>query len=71
MKRYKTYVKNGGRPNVTDPEILNSTHPYDMALLKAMDLCWTFNPEERPSAREIANLLHSALEKLQPKSPRP
>jgi hypothetical protein len=68
MKRKKTYVKNGGRPNITDPEILKSTHPYDTTLVKALDLCWTFDPEERPSAREIANLLHRALEKVESES---
>ena len=61
----ETYVKNGGRPNITDSEILKSTHPYDTTLLKAIDLCWTFDPEERPGAREIANLLHGALKTLE------
>jgi hypothetical protein len=68
IERKKTYVMNGGRPNVTDPEILKSTDPYDTTLLKAMDLCWTFDPEERPSAREVDNLLHRALEKLESES---
>ena len=65
IKEYEAYVMNGGRPNVTRSKILKSTHPYHTTLLKAIDLCWTFNPEERPSAREIDNLLLGALEKLE------
>jgi hypothetical protein len=71
MKKYKTKVKHGFVMNVTDPEILNSTHLFDTTLLKAMNLCWTFDPGERPTSREIADLLHEALEHLAESESRP
>jgi len=38
-------------------EFLESKDPYDQAMVKAIQMAYTVNPDERPSAREIANYL--------------
>lgn len=53
------HVQSGGRPVVTEKSILASPHPFDVALLKALDLCFIPDPSERASATEVANLLMS------------
>jgi hypothetical protein len=53
------------------PENLNSTHLFDMTLIKGMGLCWTFDAEERPRSREIANLLHEEFGQLGESESRP
>ena len=58
-------VVDGGRSEVTDEKILSSTHPYEKAMLKALDMCFVYDPEKRPSARAVAELLQRALETLE------
>jgi serine/threonine protein kinase len=62
-------VKRGILPTIP-AEILNSKDPEIMAIRSAMMKCYTFDPEKRPSAREIADNLQLALDQLppQPKS---
>lgn len=58
------YVAEGGRVEVKDENILNSTHPFDTAMLKAMDMCFVYDPKARPSARQVANVIKSALDRI-------
>lgn len=59
------YVAQGGRLNVTDEDILGSTHIFDTTVLKAMDMCFVYDPKDRPSAREVANFLHRAVQQIE------
>lgn len=58
------FVSDGGRATVENKRILESNHPYQKAMLKAMDMCFVFDPRERASARQVADLLHQALQTL-------
>ena len=46
----------GGRPDL-DEDILNSTDPVDIAIIRAMKMCHVHNPRKRASAREVADFL--------------
>ena len=46
----------GKTPKIPE-EILKSKDPYINLLLKAMEMCYRFNPKERPTAREIVEFL--------------
>lgn len=41
---------------------LNSTNAADKAMVKAIEMAWTHNPDDRPTAREIADVLQQQLE---------
>jgi serine/threonine protein kinase len=56
-------VKRGILPTIP-AEILNSKDPEIAAIRNAMMKCYTFDPEKRPSAREIADNLQLALDQL-------
>ena len=56
-------VMNGTMWEITDPKILKSTHPFDVSLRKAVELCLVFDPEKRPHAQKVADLLRTALDK--------
>ena len=44
--------------------VLNSTESEVVAIRDAMLRCYTYNPVDRPSAREIADSLQTALDKI-------
>ena len=50
----------GLRPEIPE-SIANSEHPFDVAVIAAMEKCWQQNPKDRPTATEIADFLHDAL----------
>ena len=60
----------GTRPKLpemwTDPAT-NPTvkHPAAVGLIRAMEWCWTHDPELRPSAREVSDYLQKELQKLE------
>jgi hypothetical protein len=56
-------IKKGQR-NEIPIKFVNSTNPADQAMLKAIDMAWTLNPDDRPPAMEIARFMKKALEKL-------
>lgn len=56
---YKT-VMEGGTPWL-EKFIINSTDPAIQALHRAMMMCWTFDPKDRPSARVVQHFLSKAL----------
>lgn len=44
--------------------IRNSTDPSYVAMMKALDMCWTYEWSERPSARSITEYLMGELRKI-------
>jgi len=56
-------IKQGGRVTISE-EIKSSTHPFNITILKALDLCFVYDPEKRSSAQEVAMLIHEAIEEL-------
>ena len=47
--------------NVSSPAVeLASEHPYEAAIVAAISKCWTFKPQERPSAKDILERLRRA-----------
>lgn len=52
---------NGAATRIPDT-IRNSTNPYTVAMLKAIDLAFEVDPKKRVGAREVANVLKEALE---------
>ena len=60
----------GTRPKLpemwTDPAT-NPTvkHPAAVGLIRAMEWCWTHDPELRPSAREVSDHLEKELQRLE------
>ena len=58
-------VTEGAIWKITDPDILNSEHPFDVNVRKAMEMCLVFEPEKRPNAQEVADFLRNALSEYQ------
>lgn len=48
--------------NITDPKILDSTHPFDVSVLKAREMCLQFDYRKRPQAQQVADFLRQALD---------
>jgi len=55
--RAQESVANGIRPRISS-SIVNSTDPVDQILMRAIDMCYVYDPKERPTAREVADFLH-------------
>jgi serine/threonine protein kinase len=64
-KQAKHIVKHGGRPELSDT-IVNSTDASIGAMVEAMELCHVRYPESRATARQVATLLQSKLEQIDP-----
>lgn len=58
-----TKVRKGELPYIPE-EVIQSKDPEVVAIREAMLACYTFEPEKRPSAREISKALQSALDTL-------
>lgn len=56
-------ITEGKMPNVPE-RILKMNDPYLNLLLEAMEWCYTYEPELRPTAREVADFLESSKLKL-------
>lgn len=63
LKEAKKMVVERGRPHLPN-RFREPSHPVDMALLRAMHLCWTHDPEKRPSAKLVADFLGEELKKI-------
>jgi serine/threonine protein kinase len=50
----------GIRPKIP-VEAKESTHPFDVAVIKAIHSCLQHQPQDRPTARQVADFLHNAL----------
>jgi hypothetical protein len=56
-------VMAGERPVI--PQLyLNSTDPFDRALLTAIEMCWVHDPKKRATALEVQNHIVSTLNKM-------
>jgi len=53
-----------GRRSAYPGHIANSTDPAYVAIKKALDMCWTQDWRERPSAREVSNYLMRKLREI-------
>ena len=56
-------VKSGSLPRIPE-NIMNTSIPEERVIRDAMLACYTVNPEERPSSRDIARFLDYELSKL-------
>jgi len=57
-----TAIMEGKRPHISHSMYRDSNDPIINALVRAIDMCWLQDPQQRPKAREIAVLLQSALD---------
>eukprot|EP00537_Pseudo-nitzschia_pungens_P003235 CAMPEP_0172359682 /NCGR_PEP_ID=MMETSP1060-20121228/3873_1 /TAXON_ID=37318 /ORGANISM="Pseudo-nitzschia pungens, Strain cf. cingulata" /LENGTH=379 /DNA_ID=CAMNT_0013081459 /DNA_START=369 /DNA_END=1508 /DNA_ORIENTATION=- len=62
-KKVKELIKSGKRPEI-DSEYRDSNDPFDLAMIKAIEMCWIQDPEKRASAREVQNFIVSELQRL-------
>jgi len=62
LKQAKSVVA-GKRPRIPN-EIDKSNDPAHVAMLHALNMTWTYNWKERPSARAIANYLIGELRNI-------
>ena len=60
-KQVHKAVMEGDRPHISQSLYRDSDDPKIQALVRAIDLCWKQDPRERPTAREVVDLLQSAL----------
>jgi hypothetical protein len=56
-------IKKGERP-AFEPSLLNSTDPFDQAMIKSIQMCWIHDPEERASARQVQDFIKTELDRL-------
>mmetsp|Transcript_34207 Transcript_34207/g.82708 ORF Transcript_34207/g.82708 Transcript_34207/m.82708 type:complete len:101 (+) Transcript_34207:3-305(+) len=65
QKKYIARVKvEEGKMPVVPEDTLQLKNPYIDLLLEAMRRCYRFKPEERPTAREVADFLETAKAEL-------
>lgn len=62
-KEISSKVKKGERPRIP-AEILESTHPYDKYMVKAIQMCFTHDQLKRPSAKQVALKLADGIKEL-------
>jgi hypothetical protein len=58
----KSALKRGKRQKIPE-EYKNSSDPLIQALLKAIEMCWIQNPQERATARQVEQFLYKAKTK--------
>jgi len=56
---FKLYSK--GTHSKIPKRFLESRHPAHRAMIKAVQMAWTFKPDDRPSAKEIADFIEQEL----------
>eukprot|EP00529_Nitzschia_sp_RCC80_P011403 CAMPEP_0113502832 /NCGR_PEP_ID=MMETSP0014_2-20120614/33800_1 /TAXON_ID=2857 /ORGANISM="Nitzschia sp." /LENGTH=632 /DNA_ID=CAMNT_0000397717 /DNA_START=251 /DNA_END=2149 /DNA_ORIENTATION=+ /assembly_acc=CAM_ASM_000159 len=56
-------VKAGHKPPFPD-SILNSTDPFDKAMIHSIEMCWVRDPKKRASAREVQRYITGELKRL-------
>lgn len=56
-------IKSGDRPPIPD-NLENSSNPFDIALLHAMDMCLKLEPSQRASSKEIYEYLSDQKKKM-------
>jgi hypothetical protein len=63
FKKVGKRVRNGERPVVFD-KLLHSSHPFDKYMIEAIKMCFTADPDKRPSAKQVADKLAEGIAKL-------
>jgi serine/threonine protein kinase len=63
FKKVGKHVRNGERPYVSK-EIRYSGHPFDKYMIEAINMCFTTDPDKRPSAKQVADKLAEGIAKL-------
>ncbi|KAL7530746.1 hypothetical protein ACHAWF_003502 [Thalassiosira exigua] len=56
-------VARGERPEIP-PEVSNGTDLVDKMLMRALDLCYVYDPSKRATAREVATFLQNGMEAI-------
>ena len=56
-------IKQGKRPELPE-DMRESTDPFDLALIKAMEMSWIQDPEQRASARQVQQYIGAELRRL-------
>ena len=64
QKQARKWIVEGKKPKI-DKNILKTTDPVDVALLKVYDMCTEYEPEKRASAREVSDYLEAVRRKLE------
>ena len=59
-KEAQKRIIGGERPKISE-FFRNSTSPFDKAMIKVIEMCWTHDPKERPPARKIQSYIAKAL----------
>jgi serine/threonine protein kinase len=54
--------KKGGKLKIKDPAILNSTHPFHVNVIQAMEMCHEHDPDKRVDARQVRDFLGPKLD---------
>jgi len=54
-------LKNGGVLKLEDKRVLKSTHPFDVTVREVVKLLLNIDPQNRPSAREAADMIGKGL----------
>ena len=62
-KKAQQLIMEGKRPPISD-RYTNSSDPFTQALIKAINMCWTHQPEQRASARDVEQYLDAELTRL-------
>lgn len=62
-KKAQDAVLHGERPPIEAG--LNTSDPHVQIMLSAMDMCWTYNPSERPSSKEVVTYMEEEIAKLE------
>jgi serine/threonine protein kinase len=63
FKKVSKRVKNSERPVIPE-ELRHSRHPFDRYMIEAIEMCFTADPDKRPSAKEVADKLAEGIAKL-------
>jgi hypothetical protein len=53
-----------GKLSTIPSHFLNSSNSADLAMTKAIQMAWVYNPDDRPTAREIASILKQHLNNI-------
>ena len=61
-KEAQRKVRKGGRPAI-DEKFQKSEDPYELALLKIIEMCWIQDPKDRASAAQVLGFISSELKR--------
>jgi cytochrome c556 len=62
-KKARKAIMKGMRPNISEA-ILQSTDPFDQAMVKSIEMSWIQDQEKRASARQVQAFIEKELDRL-------